>query len=279
LAGDERALYELGILYDTRNKNGDARKAFEAFSKSSALGSLAGSTGAAMYYLQGKYVKKDTAFGIAALFSIFDDLYAKAVNQPQYLDTFGFCAYNIGACLEDGVGIAANKDRALRYYLLSRFASDAIIDGLGVKAPWGEPAESAVERLAGNLAPDRGNDLVLDEDTFYDSFYEQNDYLSHKTLTHIEYSETDGSVHMGLAFDRATLAIDVGNAQTAILSEMEWTFAEAKFELHPTQREFERIEFESPLTAVFIHDDPVLGEVRVLRIEFPPEPEGDERWH
>ena len=275
LSYDAQAQYELGLTYDRRNAKGDMRKAFECFSKSAALGSLSASLCIANYYMQGKYVAADQLFGANCMYSVYGELYGKAFSDPNSLPEFATCSYNLGLCFYHGLGMKKSKFRALRYFLIAAFTMNHLLETGGPELEWKADVEKVLDELCADL-PKNSDSVVYDEDTFYDSFAEQQDSYADKNIVELETSEDGATLRLSLEFTRPNLVVDCGNAKVALIKHSDWSFAIRGYELHPTERHYERIEFVGENVANFIHEDPVYGDVVVLHIEFPPPPEPEE---
>lgn len=275
LAYDAQGLYELGLLYDRRNAKGDPRRAFESFSKSAALGSLSASLSIANYYMQGKFVAQDQLFGANAMYSVFGEMYGKAFTDLNTLPEFATCAYNLGLCYYHGLGVKKSNFRALRYYLISSFAANYLKESGGPEMEWTDEAAKMIAELTKDLSAN-SDVVVYDEDTFYDSFAEQQDAYTEKTITQVEYLDNGASLRLGIELARPFLFVDCGNAKLELTKSTEWTFPGAQFELHPTERRYERVEFIGDYIVNFVHEDPVYGDVVTLKIEFPPNPNAEE---
>ena len=271
---DSHALFRLGNLYDARDQKGDPRKAFECFSKAAALGSLQASAAIAECYLVGKYVARDPEFGFGALLSVFGEMYGKSLSEGTAVTNFGGTAYLIADCLAKGNGVKQSNIRAVRYALIAIAALDYLSTKEESEPAWREDCEKLLDELLENN-PSGSTEIVYDEDTFVDSFYEQNDTYSRKTITHVEYGE--GTVHVGIAGAKGQLIVDTANGLVDLVDRSEWSFVETTFELHETLREFDRIEFPEQDVATFIRVDPLYGDQVVLRLRFPASPSASEQ--
>ena len=271
LRGDENALYELGVLYDNRGAEGDDKKAFEAFSRAAALGSISASIFIADYYLHGKYVEEDQTFAVSALLSIVSELYPKVFVNAIELTEFVKCTYNLAVCFYNGIGCQENHTRALRYLLLSAYACESMAKQGGAH-PETEAVMPFLDKLISNEFPRMSDTMVFDEDTFFDSFFEQYDNLAHMRFDYVEYNR-EGSLHLGISSNRPMMIVDLGNAYAQTFFETEWTMPNVKYEIYGEERRFERIEFEGFEAVNFYHTDPMVGESLVLRLVFPPAPQ------
>ena len=270
LSADATAIFERGLCHDSRGLRGDARAAFECFSKSSALGSLSAAIAIANYYLQGKYVKQDSTFALNLLFSVFGEMYAKALTGLNNIAEFATTANTIALCLHDGMGCKANHYRALRYYLLATYFGDLVSERYGVDLSWVKEANETIDRLVVEEFPPMSDTILFDEDTFFDSFYEQYDDLAQKEIVS---AENDGDVLvLKLRFNRPVLVVDTANAIIEEHTETEWRLQGSKVTYQSGATAFERIEFDGEASVSFYHDDPVLGETLVATIAFPPPP-------
>ena len=268
LAADSTAIFELGLCYDAREERGDGRRAFECFSKSAALGSLSASIAIANYYLQGKYVKQDTAFALNLLLSIYGEMYPKAlVNLPNIAE-FATVANTIALCFRDGIGCKKNHFRELRYLLLATYFGDLVSERYGVNLSWMEEANQRIDNLAVDEFPPSSDTIIFDEDTFFDTFYEQYDYFSSKSIESFQY---DGDVLVfRMSSNRPILVVDTANTLIEGFGEIEWRIQGAKLTYqNKTMTTFERIEFDGEEAVSFYHDDPVIGEILVYTIVFP----------
>lgn len=272
LVADASGLYELGLAYELRGQRGDSRKAFESFSKSAALGSLNASACIGNMYLRGDYVKKNELFGLNALLVVFDEMVGKVFSGGVTFSDFATTAFNIGVCFYHGIGAEPNRLRALRYLLLSQYAIEKVkaSEKRGMPEIEGPLKEMLDDIRLHDLHPN-GSGLLLDEDTFFDSFYEQYDAYCQKELTHVEMGDSGSEVRFGIVSTRPLFVIDCGNGLIDAMASMEWFIAGGTFTVHPSERRFERIEFEGQNAMELIHDDPVFGAVKTLRIEFAPE--------
>ena len=279
LSADATALYELGLVYDDHNERGDKRRAFECFSKSAALGSLSASACIANYYLRGEYVKKDVKFGLNALLSIFGEMVSKVFATGTSYAEFATTAFNIGVCFYYGLGAKKNRLRALRYLLIAEYFQEKVHADSNDLSEVEKNTKEMIEDIVIHDCNITSNAILLDEDTLFDSFYEQYDSYCGKELLHCEFDADSNEVRFGFTSERPMLLIDCGNALIDASPSMEWYIAGGKFAMHPTQRKFERIEFIGQEAVEFIHDDPVFGEVKVLHIDFPsdnPKPTEEE---
>ena len=279
LKTDASALFELGRFYEIRNHRGDEKKAFECYAKASAIGSLTASARLACCYLYGIGVKPDPYYGLPALVSCFSEMYPKAFNGKTPLDEFTLMAASIASCYKIGHGTTEDAFRAGRYYLIASFAEQALFDADGVGNPAiREDCDKELAKMREQAAGKSGPNIILDEDTFYDSFYDQSDYTSPKKLLHVEYDDKKENLLLGFTSTQRMLIIDIGND---LYGDMEWAIYHATFERLSDETLFERIEFLDPQTVGFFHDDPLYGESMILRIQFEPrvdpsEGEGEE---
>ena len=263
---DSTALFELGLCYDGRNLRGDARRAFECFSKSAALGSLSASIAIGNYYLQGKYVQRDATFAVSLFLSVFGEMYPKALTTLTNVAEFATTANSIALCLYDGIGCKRNHFRALRYYLLAEYFAELVKERYGMELSWLKETKQVIDHMVVDEFPPSSDTVLFDEDTFFDSFYEQNDCF---TLKHLTGVKTEGDfLVINISADRPLLVVDTANGLVETFADMEWRIQGATVLAQNGGIDFERIEFDGQTSAAFYHDDPLLGETVVLRIQF-----------
>ncbi len=274
LLNDSTSIFELGVCYDARNGRGDARAAFEQFAKAAALGSYSASIAIANYYLQGKYVRRDLRFGFNLLLSVFGEMYPRALTDLPNIAELATTANSLAVCIYEGLGVKANHFRALRYYLLARYFGKMVQDRTGNTLQWMDATEKEIHRLQAEEFHPSSEDPVFDEDTFFDSFYDQYDNVSAKRIIDAHVDEEKGAVVIKTAFAHPMLIIDVANGIVDAYSEVEWRFNGAAFEDYQGPSDFVRFEFGWESVS-FLHEDPILGETSMLRLVLPPEEEGE----
>ena len=271
LCYDSSALFELGGVYQKRGNKGDLKHAFEAYVKSSALGSISASLRIGGFYLAGIYVKADEEFGLNCLLSGFGELYLKAFSAPLSLPELAATAFDIASCFRDGMGIEKSNFRALRYYLLSEYFANLAMQNGNAQIPFQEEAKEEIRRIAYEEKLDAAaHEVVYDEDTFFDTFLEQYDSVCRKAITGVEI-ESD-RIHLHMNSDLPLLVLDIGNLALTHVTECHWSFPGATVEFPAGENyplAFERIEVDPHYVTSFLHEDPVYGEVVVLRVYFP----------
>ncbi|MCR5348963.1 MAG: sel1 repeat family protein [Bacilli bacterium] len=278
LVTESTAFHELGCLYQERGARGDYRLAYECFAKAAALGSLSASSRLACCYLDGEFVKKDVFFGLNALLSVFSEMYGKAFGDTYLLREFAWAAYRLGMCFYKGVGCKADSYRSARYLMIAGLALQRLAERGDII---NEDAQNSIDSLLGSIISKSqnkgGEELLFDEDTFFDSFYENYDSVSQKTLNNVHYNDSGDTLLMEFNANQPILVVDSGNFKAGLYSDTYWAIYHAKYRAHETQTQFERIEFIGQDAVEFIHDDPVYGEVVVLHIDFEPRnpPGGD----
>lgn len=271
LSNDGHAFYQSGLIYLARNKKGDDRKAFECFAKSSALGCLEGSMYVGLFYLHGTYVTKDEDFGLNALLSVIGGLYTRALTEQIGYAELAFCAFHIGLCFYDGIGTAENKGRAMHYWLISEYFLNIIVDQVSA-LPWAAQYQEIFKEALAYSKEGRQERPLYDEDTFYESFGEQQDAVSIKFLNYMEYAEDTGDLRFGFSSDTPIFIIDTGNACSEAIMATEWEMPAAKFIRYTDDKMFNRFEFVGQDTVRFILDDSVRGAVTVVELNFEPLP-------
>lgn len=269
LCQDGRSFYEAGLLYLARGERGDNRRAFEAFSKSSALGSLEGSMYIAIFYLHGNYVKADQDFAVNTLLSVFGGLYSRALVERQGYVELIFCAFHIGYCFYEGLGCPQSESRAIRYWLITQYFLDNTVSRMNVKLPWIDEFKNlfSMAMVNKNLA---NEGPLFDEDTFYDSFFEQQEATTPKLLKYMDYAEDTGSVRFGISSSVPLLIIDAGNFCVTQANDSDWEMTLAKFVRLSDENTFNRFEFIGQYMVRFVLDDPIRGAVAIAELSFEP---------
>ncbi|MBO5529344.1 MAG: sel1 repeat family protein [Bacilli bacterium] len=271
LKGDAQATYELGLAYDARNREGDDRLAFEAFSRSAALGSLSASASIANAYIRGRYVEKDEEFGVCALINIFDEMYPRLFTNGS-LTELAANSYNIGLCFLHGMGAEENHYRALRYFLIAQFAAE-YGERQGEACYFKKDIDDAVNRLGDSEYPRVSDMMVFDTDTFFDSFYEQQDDDSTKTIIDLVENPSSRSVDIHFSSPRPMLLVDVANRFIEAYSEVNFHFEEASLEERADIDTFERVEFDNESVIRLMHKNPNNESVCVAKIVLRAMPE------
>lgn len=271
LCFDSSALFELAGVYQDRNARGDLKRAFETYAKSSALGSISASLRIGSFYLQGIYVKPDPDFGLNCLLSGFSELYLKAFTSPLALPELAALSFDIASCFRDGIGADKSSFRALRYFLLADYFVH-LCDENGIDVPsFRHEAKKEIDRIAFEEKLDGASqEVVYDEDTFFDTFLEQYDSVCGKSILSIGQESDRLTLHM--VSDSPLLILDIGNLALTHVNECHWAFPNVTAEF-PTGESyplrFERIEVDAHYVTSFIHEDPVYGDTVVLRLFFP----------
>ena len=255
LRANSSALFELGNCYAGRGKQGDKRLAFEAYSKSAALGSTRASICIAYAYLFGDYVKRDPEFGFECLLRIFDEVYPSAIRDPFPLEDFGKMAYALGSCFHAGYGTKQDNDRAMRYFLISILCAQTHAEQFR-EEPAFKYEKDATDHLEELCPPNRENQsssIVFDADTFIDSFWDQCDDISKKEISNVHYE--DGNLYFDLDCEVPMIVIDQGNGKIAGTPHMSWTFQNVTYKQEGESLKFEEIAFVGSDQIEFVHHD------------------------
>ena len=252
LRANSNALYELGNCYAGRGQAGDKRLAFEAYSKSAALGSTRASICIAYAYLFGDYVKRDPEFGFECLLRIYDEIYPSAIRDPFPLEEFGKISYAIASCFYAGYGTKQDNDRAIRYFLIAVLCAQTHAEQFPDEPPY-QYEKDATERLDEICPPgeNKSNSIVFDADTFFDSFWDQCDDISKKEISNVHYE--DGNLYFDLDCEVPMIVIDQGNGKIAALSHMSWTFTNVTYKQEQGDLKFEEMSFVGSDQIEFIH--------------------------
>lgn len=271
LCYDSSALFELGGVYQHRNQKGDMRRAFESYVKSSAMGSISASLRIGGFYLSGVYVQPDPVFGLNCLLSGFGELFLKAFTAPMSLVELSATAFDIATCFRDGSGAEKSPFRALRYFLLSDYLGSLAEQNGAGELSFRQEAQKEIEAIAYAEKLDAASkEVVFDEDTFFDTFLEQYDSVCRKSIVSLQ-QESD-RIHVRITSDSPLLIMDIGNLALTHTNDCTWSFPGVSAEF-PTGESFplsfERIEVDAQYVTSFIHEDPVYGDVVVMRLYFP----------
>ena len=237
--------------------------AYECFAKAAALGSLQGVYHMSQCYFDGIAVDKDPHFAFDLLNSAYPEaLYAFCTTgKRRDCDLILDFAEQLGKCYEHGIGVPEDMFAALRYYLVARLAASALV-------PEHEELKkdrnySRLDRLVIKLAK-RMNYMqetpVFDQDTFYDSFCDQQDGYSPKAFDLESYDEEAGELHFSINFAIPPLIVDVANLFCAFCPQkVHWHFTDvASFRLGK-ENVFERIVSPDGDTWRFEHVNPMDG--------------------
>ena len=112
--------------------------------------------------------------------------------------------------------------------------------------------------------------FVFDEDTFYDSFFEQQDATTPKLLKYMDYAEDTGSVRFGISSSVPLLIIDAGTFCVTQANDSDWEMTLAKFVRLSDENTFNRFEFVGQYMVRFVLDDPIRGAVAIAELSFEP---------
>ena len=252
--------------------------AYECFSKAAALGSLRGVYYLSTCYFEGIAVEKDARFAFDLLNSAYPEaLYAFCTTgKEKDCDLIRDYAEQMGKCYEHGIGVNSDMFSALRYYLVARLAAAALApDHQDLKK---NKDYARLDRLVGKLASKLGyfaETPVFDQDTFYDSFCDQQDGYSPKAFDLESYDEESGELHFSINFAIPPLIIDVADLFCAFCPQkVHWHFTDvASFNLG-RENVFERIVSPDGDTWRFEHVNPMDGSsspVGELRFKANPE--------
>ena len=263
------ALYELGMCYAARGERGDKRLAFEAYSKSAALGSTKASIAIAFCYLFGEYVHADREFGFECLLQIFDEIYPTAIRDSFPLEDFARIAYALASCFYGGYGTKEDKDRALRYYLIAILCCQTHANQSPKESPYAFEKD-IVERLE-ELSPKGDQEeksIVFDADTFIDSFWDQCDDVSRKEISNVSYD--NNTLYFDMDCEVPMIVIDQGNGKVTAVSHMSWAFQNVRYAMHGEDLRFEEICFYAGEEIRFIHHEGGDSGKTVMSITLPP---------
>ena len=272
LSYDGNSFYQAGLIYLTRNTDKDDKKAFECFAKASALGSLEGSMYVGLFYLHGNAVKADEDFGLNVLLSVIGNFYSRALTEHVGYPEFAFCSFHIGLCFDEGMGVRSSAARAAHYWLMTIAALGQIEESQLELLPWIPEFYERWQKIR-DANKDAADTPLFDEDTFFESFSEQQDVTSLKFLNYMNYSEDEGTLRFGISSSAPMLVLDTGSSCFALLKDTEWEMTNVKFERFSLDNVFNRFEFVSQDVVRFVMDDPIAGPKTVVELRFEPLPE------
>lgn len=169
------ALNRLGLLYKSgRLGTKNNKKAFECFSKASALASLEGALHFLECYIDGTFVKSDPHFAFMGLNKLLDESYRRFLSSTGKDTAFlPQISFRIAKMYMDGDGIEQNDMCALRLLLLAEYGFILLKGDKDFSKP--EDAldyEETLQRIE-ILSRKYGfkkSDPVFDDNTFFDSF-------------------------------------------------------------------------------------------------------------
>ena len=265
LAEDEVTLCRLGSIYiDGYGGEEGAKKGFEILTKALALGSEEAIFYVAKCYFEGIAVEEDPIFAFTVLYREFDVLFHRFRRSTEDIHLFVEFAYQIGYCCDKGIGTREDKVRALRYYLLA---------DLGLRSyktvPETEPFEDELASRISEIATLLGfkeGPATFDQDSFFDSFAEQQENLSNKELINPFYNEEDKTLSFGVNFEERQILVDLGNLYCEFIDgNVSWEFrdiAGIKQGVDPLRYHF--VNFASEEGWYFVDDEQHALSIRFL---------------
>ena len=203
-------------------------RAFEAFSKATALGSQNGAFFLAQCYLFGIYCDKDPEFGLNLLHNHFGDVYLDFIEDSNLSLTFMNYTYRIGLCYADGIGTEINEERAIRYLLMAHYAYQ-----VGTKDypnpeldAMNEEAVNRINQIARAKDFHKG-EAVFDQYTFYDSLVDISDGMVPITLVHASYDPNTHDLDLELELSSPLIYVDLGSLSCGIVEgRTHWHFTD-----------------------------------------------------
>lgn len=224
LFDDEVSLSRLGSIYiDGYEGEEGKKKGFELLSKAMALGSDEAVFFFAKCYFEGFYVKKDAEFAFSVVYRKFEDIFDRYRRNQADVPMFIEFAFQIGRCCEEGEGTRQDKLRALRYFLLA---------DLGIRnydrLEHNHEFEQAVKEKINALANELGfseREPLYDQDSFFDSFAEQQDAESEKKILAHQYDREEQTLKMVIDFSEPEIFVDLASLYCEVISgRTEWEF-------------------------------------------------------
>jgi len=228
LFDDEAALTRLGTIYIGGYQNGaKAKEGYEALSKAMALGSEDAIFHFARCYFEGIAVKKDPVFAFTLIYREFESLYERFRQGRKDIPLYIEFANQIGKCCEQGLGTRKDKLRALRYYLLTELGIRQY-ERVSTNAEFEAAVDASIKRLAKELGF-QSREPVFDQDSFFDTFAEQQETASTKRLVSHSYSPADETLHLDIEFSEPEIFIDIASLRCEFVEgSIHWEFRDVE---------------------------------------------------
>ena len=213
LFANPKALCGLGLCYlDRMEDEKDSARAYIAFSKAAALGSMEAVYHLADCYEHGYFVAPDYSFAYQLIETAYNEaLNLFAVERMNWFD-YPELAYRMAHFYEKGIGVERNEEAALKYYLLTELSSSLRTTFMGFdKDPkMLSNAQAAIEEL-GKKHKLIKNPMVYDVDTFEDSLVAQGITQEERTLANVTWNEETNELEFDIVYPLPTLIVDIGN--------------------------------------------------------------------
>ncbi len=172
---DPFALNRLGMLYKSgRLGSKNSKKAYECFSKASALASLEGAVHFFDCYIDGTFVKRDPHFAFVGLNNLLDESYRRFLSSSgKDISFLPQISLRIAKMHMDSNGVEQNDILALRLLLLAEYGFYLLQgDKDFLRHEDAEDYDETLQRIK-ILSSKYGfikSDPIFDDNTFFDSF-------------------------------------------------------------------------------------------------------------
>lgn len=245
VAFDTYALCRLGCLYfGGHGPKKSKMLCMEAFTKAAALGSLEAVFRIADCYHSGYPVKKDDYFAFRAILNGFTRAYSDFFDCQMHLSLLPEFAYRLAKCAQNGWGVEAEENYALKYFLIARFS--ALMKSLAMNVKRNSPMladiEAQVKALASSIGAKPG-DPLYDTDTFFDTFGDPNTPDdSEKKFRLISYDQEAETLVFEMETKHLWLLVDTANLYCGISKpKTQWSFIDVVGFEHNGESEFNEI--------------------------------------
>lgn len=175
LVYEPATLVRAGLIYKSGRLLGVSdKKAYESFSKASALGSMEGAIHYFDCYLDGTFVDIDEYFAFVGFSKLWGEAYRRfLMTTGRDVSFLPQISYRIGKMFMDAKGVPQDDFSALKMFLLSEYSFTVLKgDKAFVKPEDAEDYDDLCQRieLISRKYAFAKSDPVFDDDTFFDSF-------------------------------------------------------------------------------------------------------------
>ena len=263
LKDDYRAAARIANLYLDGYKGTLSRwQVFEGIVQGAALGNFECILQLAHAYLMGFYVDTNPEFAAKLLIDTFPDVHDAFLMRPSEYGNFIDYAYRIGLFCQKGIGVDVDEERALRYFLVAYLGvlTKRQFEAGTIGEAYGREIETSIDELAERFGFHH-QDLILDQDTFYDSFIEGFHAELPRTLVEARFDEESHGLDLVIDFPAPVILLDLENLDAKIVQgSTQWHFDHVARFAGKEGATFRRI--GSPLDGVWVFteegdDEPV----------------------
>ena len=277
LKNEPRALARLASMYIDGYKGPLSRwQVFEGLVKGAAFGNYEAILQLAHCYLIGFYVDADAEFAAKLLIDVFPEIHDNFLLHPSEYGNFIDYAYRIGLFCQKGIGVETDEERALRYFLLAYLGvvTKRQFEAGTPGENYGKEVEESIEEIAADFNFHH-RELILDQDTFYDSFIEGFHTEMARTLVDAHFDEDGHTLDLTIEFTAPVVLLDLENLAVKIVNgKTQWHFDHvARFAGKPGAS---FVHIGSPIEGVWVFaNDGETEPVASIVFDAPAEEEGE----